>query len=261
VLRLTVQNGVLIAEPYQIDPAFADLVNAGRYGSISAAFYRPDSPNNPVPGVWYLRHVGFLGAQPPALKGLPPPSFAGGPDDAVTFAEPRKAPVTTPTIPPATDPALDAERRKLDDDRRRFDADRAQFAEQRRTATVTETAAFLDDLVKGGKLPSGLKDQAAQFAALLDADQTVQFAEAGRTIVKSPLQAFKDLLGALPPMVQFGEAARPDPIAPTAGAGIAVPSGCQVDPMKLALHNRAVAFAAANNCNYVTAVMAVGKGA
>lgn len=66
----------LEAEPDQVEPAFAELVEAGRFKKVSAAFYRPDSPNNPVPGVFYLRHVGFLGAQPPAVKGLRQVEFA-----------------------------------------------------------------------------------------------------------------------------------------------------------------------------------------
>lgn len=66
----------LAAAPRQIDPAFAEMVNAGRFKKISAAFYLPSAPNNPVPGVYYLRHVGFLGAQPPAVKGLRDARFA-----------------------------------------------------------------------------------------------------------------------------------------------------------------------------------------
>lgn len=68
----------LVAFPVDVDPAFAELVNAKRYANISASFYAPDSSVNPVPGVYYLRHVGFLGAHPPAVQGLKSPSFAGG---------------------------------------------------------------------------------------------------------------------------------------------------------------------------------------
>lgn len=69
----------------QVDPAFAEAVRAGRYGAVSARFYRPTDPNNPKPGVWYPRHVGFLGAMPPAVKGLTAPEFAEG--DGVCFEE------------------------------------------------------------------------------------------------------------------------------------------------------------------------------
>jgi hypothetical protein len=74
----------LEAQVDQIDPAFAELVRAGRFKKVSASFYKPDSPSNPKPGSWYLRHVGFLGAQPPAVKGLRDAAFAGAADECVT---------------------------------------------------------------------------------------------------------------------------------------------------------------------------------
>jgi hypothetical protein len=77
----------LEAEPHQVDPAFAEMVAAGRYKKISASFFTPDSPSNPVPGVYYLRHVGFLGAQPPAVKGLRNPEFAESDEGVVSFAD------------------------------------------------------------------------------------------------------------------------------------------------------------------------------
>lgn len=76
----------LQAEPDQVDPAFAELVNAGRFKKISASFYKPDAASNPCPGVWYLRHVGFLGAAAPAVKGLKSASFAAS-DDVVEFGD------------------------------------------------------------------------------------------------------------------------------------------------------------------------------
>lgn len=81
---LAVEDGTLVAVPSQIDPAFAEAVEAGRYKKISAAFYPPDARNNPAPGVYYLRHIGFLGAQPPAVRGLKSAEFADGGDDLVT---------------------------------------------------------------------------------------------------------------------------------------------------------------------------------
>lgn len=69
-------SGAIVAEPQQIDADFAEMVQAGRFKKRSASWYLPDSPNNPKPGTLYLRHVGFLGAQPPAIKGLKEVQFS-----------------------------------------------------------------------------------------------------------------------------------------------------------------------------------------
>ncbi|HEX9391485.1 MAG TPA: hypothetical protein VF928_09260 [Usitatibacteraceae bacterium] len=85
--RLSYAEDGLHVAPTQLDEGFEDLYIKGRYKKISASFYEPTSKNNPVPGVWYLRHVGFLGAQPPAVKGLKQSDFADGGEGVVTFAD------------------------------------------------------------------------------------------------------------------------------------------------------------------------------
>lgn len=87
ISRLKAGDAGLEAEPTQVDPAFAEMVVAGRFKKVSAAFFPPDHPGNPVPGVFYLRHVGFLGAQPPAVKGLRNPEFDEGDEGIVEFAD------------------------------------------------------------------------------------------------------------------------------------------------------------------------------
>ena len=89
--QLVIQARGLYAVPAKVDPAFAEEARTGRWGTVSAKFYRPDAANNPVPGVWYLRHIGVLGAHPPGVKGLEDPEFGeaeGTNDDGcVCFAE------------------------------------------------------------------------------------------------------------------------------------------------------------------------------
>jgi hypothetical protein len=85
---LTVEGDRLLADPHQIEPQFGELLKAGRFKKVSAAFYRPDDAGNPKPGAYYLRHVGFLGAQPPAIKGLKQAEFAAG-DRFIEFGEPQ----------------------------------------------------------------------------------------------------------------------------------------------------------------------------
>lgn len=76
----------LEAEPADVEPAFAQMVNAKHFPNISASFWAPNAPGNPVPGVYYLRHVGFLGAVPPAIKGLRTPEFAEDESGLVEFS-------------------------------------------------------------------------------------------------------------------------------------------------------------------------------
>lgn len=81
------QDGYLLAHPKQLDADFAENVNAGKHNKVSASFYLPDSPNNPTPGSLYLRHVGFLGAQVPAVKGLGTVQFAEDEQGIVDFGD------------------------------------------------------------------------------------------------------------------------------------------------------------------------------
>lgn len=67
---LRAAGDTLLMRVKQVAPEFAAHVKAGGFKKRSASFYPPNSPNNPTPGKWYLRHVGFLGAHQPALAGL-----------------------------------------------------------------------------------------------------------------------------------------------------------------------------------------------
>lgn len=85
VSRLQYAEGALQAVPAQVDDAFGEMVRKGRFKKVSASFYPPSHPTNPKPGVYYLRHVGFLGAQPPAVKGLKAVEFADQDEGIVTI--------------------------------------------------------------------------------------------------------------------------------------------------------------------------------
>ncbi|MCA3349648.1 MAG: peptidase [Roseomonas sp.] len=85
VRALRAEGGDLVAEPHQVEPAFAEMVQAGRFKKISASFYTPNHPSNPKPGAFYLKHVGFLGAAAPAVKGLRDVAFAADDADVVTL--------------------------------------------------------------------------------------------------------------------------------------------------------------------------------
>ncbi len=79
VSDLSYAEGALAATPVQLEPQFTEMVADGRFKKVSASFYPPNASTNPVPGTYYLKHVGFLGAAAPSVKGLKQVEFA---DDA-----------------------------------------------------------------------------------------------------------------------------------------------------------------------------------
>lgn len=88
VTGFELRAGNLYALADQVHPEFAEGVNSGAYKQRSLAWYRPGDAANPKPGIWYPRHVGFLGAQPPAIKGLEPVQFReGGESVEIEFSE------------------------------------------------------------------------------------------------------------------------------------------------------------------------------
>lgn len=78
---------ILVDNVDQLNPDFAELMQNGAFRNRSASWYSPDHPNNPSPGVWMLRHLGMLGAQPPALKGLGDVQFGDADGVTVDFAD------------------------------------------------------------------------------------------------------------------------------------------------------------------------------
>lgn len=79
-------DNFLNGEPGQLSPEFVRVVNGGYYDHVSLSLFSPTSPANPKPGVWYPRHLGFLGAAAPAVPGLGTVSFAAGEEGVVCLS-------------------------------------------------------------------------------------------------------------------------------------------------------------------------------
>ncbi|WP_431511651.1 hypothetical protein [Variovorax sp. DAIF25] len=75
----------LFARFDDINPAFEAGVKSGAYRNRSVSVF-PDKENG-----WRIRHVGWLGAKPPAIDGLQPVEFAGTDGDSHEFAAPGYA--------------------------------------------------------------------------------------------------------------------------------------------------------------------------
>lgn len=69
-------GNVLQAQFKQAVPAFEEAVEAGRYKKRSVSLYKSAKG-------WALRHVGFLGAQPPQVKGLADIQFEHEDEEAI----------------------------------------------------------------------------------------------------------------------------------------------------------------------------------
>ncbi|MEM7047069.1 MAG: hypothetical protein AAF442_05390 [Pseudomonadota bacterium] len=93
VKGLRMAGDTLKAEVGEMNDEVVKAVRSGGFKKVSPAFYPPDSPHNPTPGSYHLRHVGLLGAATPAIKGLGRVEFADGDEQALTieFADEQRS--------------------------------------------------------------------------------------------------------------------------------------------------------------------------
>ncbi|MDP2808646.1 MAG: hypothetical protein Q8O34_00690 [Rhodocyclaceae bacterium] len=255
VSRLTAGADGLDAETHQVDAAFAELVSEGRFKKISASFFMPSAPGNPAPGVFYLRHVGFLGAAAPAVKGLRTPEFSA--DEAGVETIEFSTHEEMSAVTPEEKAALEAENAQLKQQIADAAAREKAAASARRHA---DHASFCEGLVTEGRLAPGLLPAIVQTLDFVAGqEQGVEFAEGE---VKKPLaDALRDALKAAPKLIEFAE--RSADRGGSSGArvaGFAAPPGLEVDAAALDVHNRARAYAEAHKVDYVAAVAAVQKG-
>jgi len=235
--------GRLVMDTHQVAPAFAELVRDGRYKKRSAAFYPPLHPGNPTPGAWYLRHVAFLGAQPPAVPGLAEIAFSGDEQGLIAFAEDAgpDAPVSSPSNPPEEPSTMtEAEKAELERqlqaakdeaaaaratvtaitaERDAAAAQAAAFAEGAKATRLAAHTAFAEAQIKAGALLP--KDKLLTITALetLADAQPVEFAEGDATRKVSLAAWLQERLSAAKPAVAFGEFAPGRAAQPASAAG------------------------------------------
>jgi len=223
VARAAAKDGelgrVLTMDSRDVEPAFAEMVRDQRFPKRSASFYPPAHPSNPTPGKWYLRHVGFLGAQPPAVAGLKDIQFseqadagvvcfseeslAGNhPSQEITMDEETKKRLEEAEA--ATKAALQA-KAEAEAKSKRAEEQLAQFAEQQREQRHAAHVEFCEAAVKGAKLKPTKKAAAVAVLDLLGDAQAVEFAEGDSTTKVSPLEFVKGLIADAASAVQFGE--------------------------------------------------------
>lgn len=247
--------GNLAMDTHQVEPQFAEMVDRKLFKKRSASFYPPGHAGNPKPGNWYLRHVAFLGAQPPAIAGLA--DFAEDDNSGtVNFSEPlfnqeqlrmSKELQDQLTASQAQAAAADAARTKAESEAAEANAKLAQFAESAKRERVAGFTNFCDAQIKAGCLLPKEKDAAISVLSTLADAKEVSFAEAGTTKTVSAVDFMKDLIARAKPVVNFGEHA-----AGSGGDGQARKDMSDADVDKLAKDH-----AAKHNVNYAEALRAV----
>ena len=160
--RLMRQGDMLLAKFKEVDPAFESAVKAGRFKKRSAAFYLDG--NGKISG---LRHVAFLGAQPPEVKGLRNLNFnddQGRKFTSVDFGE------------------EDAVEKSVKDQIKEFFAEMFGARGETKTFSAQDVEALVTRAVEASTSP--LKTEIATLKTNLDS-QTAKFTERERTIATS----------------------------------------------------------------------------
>ena len=225
--QLYVEGDVLKATIREAAPEFVDMVKAGRYKRVSISLFLPSSTANPVPGEMYVRHVGFLGAQAPAVPGLKPVKFAGGPEASFALSQAFAAP-------------LSPEQAEL------------------RTLRREKTERRVDDLISQGRMLPRFKDEILSFADSIDSGDTVSFSDGSTQPTR---EWFFDYLSKQPVVVSFGEFVPKDgPLAgdaPARRGGPQVPDGFTIDPRQGELAARATQLSREKSISFVEALDAL----
>lgn len=225
VKEVSVEDGVLYAHVGQVDAAFAEAVNSGRYKKRSASFFLPQTPGNPKPGHFYLRHVGFLGAALPSVKGLGDVSFAECNDKTTAcidfaFDEGAINPKNKEENPmDKTKEQLDAEAKAAEAAKQREAdlaarekalkerEDKVAEAEKARQAEIAQAqqkdaADFAEELVKAGKVLPAQKNALIE-VLVANANQPISFSDGSQTVSKPSLDVLKEILSQKP--IDFAE--------------------------------------------------------
>ncbi len=186
----------------QVLPEFAEMVEAGRFKKRSISVY-PDGT---------IRHVGFLGAQPPAVKGLRDIAFEEGDAENYEFEEKE---ADMPTVE-QLQKQLEEEKKKREAAEAERDANKAKaekseadFAEQQRKTKHKEIESFVENGIAAGKILPAWKDRGlVSFMQGLDGqEETFEFSEGKK---ETPGEWFKGFINSFSEHPLFNEMTRPD---------------------------------------------------
>ncbi len=259
-----------------LTPEMAELVKRGQYSKVSCSLYTPAASANPTPGSWSLRHLGFLGAEPPAVKGLEMVRLAeedaGGTVEVqwsmdsgqLTMSEAGNIPLNPPS---KGDLQAGKAKDMTDTEKQKLEQQTADLAERAKTLETREAAvaarerqltravigAEIDGHIQGGRVLPVEKPGLVALMELADG-QTVDLSESEKDVKAGDV--LRSLLKALPARVDLTERSAPD----RAGGTPAVPGAKAPDGFTLSERGSAVdlrarqLMAAKPGLSYVDAV-------
>ena len=221
VKALQVDGDSLLATFDQVADEFAEQVRSGRFRKISASFWTPDSPENPHPGTLALKHVGFLGAAVPAVKGMRQVQFSARGQGVLDFADPALL-------------AMQAD----------FDA----------SLRGTENRRLVEGLISEGRVLPLHESGLLAFMDKLDDASVLSFSEHGQATTSGHLEWFRGFLKGLPQVVSFGAYPMGDmPRQSRELSGVTLPDGYTVSNDRLDDFARIAEHAKARNLSFAEA--------
>jgi hypothetical protein len=280
--QLMVRGDLLMAQEKQVDPQFNELRQAGRFKKRSASFYT--DADGKIAG---LRHVGWLGAMPPEVKGLQDVQFddngrkfievdfgeeeeqmektiaeqvkeylAGllGVGTPKTFSEADVTALVTSAVNTAVTAAVDPLKAQI--------AKQAtDFAEREGKLTGAELQSKAQQAVtrlksKGKWIPAFEKmGGELLFAELAGLSNTVEFGEGDAKKTLSPLEMFENFMEGLPAVVPAGTKFTPQ----AAAQATTVDYGEKADQNSVQLHTLASKRASEKSISYGEALTQVAQ--
>ncbi len=172
-------DGILYADFKEMNDGFVEAVKSGAYKKRSISLY-PDLS---------LRHIGFLGAVPPAVKGLADIAFSEGVYTTVEFEEKTTA-INVFDFSDAI-ATQDAKIKALRDEIRKKEDEEIRF----------KIENFVDEQIKAGRLAPAQKEMVVNIGLVCKKVHNYDFSE----IEKKASDEFEKFISALPVRVEFGE--------------------------------------------------------
>ena len=181
-------GNTLLAKFKQVEPAFAEMVKNGRFKKRSISLYADGS----------VRHIGFLGAAAPALKGLKDISFNAD-EDFFEYEEPITQENDDMTKEEFEKKLAEekqktaAAEKKAAEFKERAEQSDAKVVSLEQGASQKEIESFIEAGIKGGTILPAWKDQGlAEFmGALAENDGEYEFSEGKK---ETPAAFFRGFL-------------------------------------------------------------------